>query len=105
MNWHSGSIVSLTVMFFLKIKCIFNFLFLIRRRMKNKRRQGAISEGRPAYLPQGQFAPRAVGSGYNPKIVNAHQEILVTRQQAFVRESGNKDAAVALRAMLRSEVG
>lgn len=76
--------------------------------MRNKkRRMGAINEGRPAYLPQGQFAPRAVGRGFsNPSIVNAHQEIIQNRQQVFVRQSsdGNAEAAVALRAMLRSSV-
>ena len=56
--------------------------------------------GRPAYLPQGQFAPRPVGRGFNnPSIVNAHQEILQGRQQAQ-----NSQAAVALKAMLRSTV-
>lgn len=78
-----------------------------RQRQKNKRkRMEAMKEGRPAYLPQGQFAPRAIGRGYNnPAIINAHQEILVQRTQAFVRASdgsGNAQAAVALRAMLRS---
>lgn len=76
--------------------------------MRNKKkRMGAINEGRPAYLPQGQFAPRAVGRGFsNPSIVNAHQEIIHGRQQAFVKPSGdgNAEAAVALRAMLRSSV-
>lgn len=83
--------------------------FFCRQRMKNKRRRmEAISERRPAHLPQGSFAPRAVGRGFsNPVITNAHQEILVSRTQAFVRASdgaGNAQAAVALRAMLRSSV-
>lgn len=73
---------------------------------RNKRRNGE-GQGRPAFLPQGQFAPRAVGRGVsNPTIVNAHQEILHGRQQAFVKQSDGKnaEAAVALRAMLRSSV-
>lgn len=67
-----------------------------------------VAEGRPAFLPQGQFAPRRVGRGFdNPTVTNAHQEILVNRTQNFVRATGSSDnnqAAVALRAMLRSSV-
>lgn len=75
--------------------------------MKNKKRRFGNEAGRPAFLPRGQFAPRAVGRGFhNPAIVNAHQEIIHARQQAFVREGadGNAEAAVALKAMLRSTV-
>ncbi len=77
-----------------------------RARMRRNKKRNAEGQGRPAYLPGGQFAPRAVGRGFsNPTIVNAHQEILLGRQQAFVKQSdGNAEAAVALRAMLRSSV-
>jgi len=87
-----------------------NFYFR-RRQQNNKRgRYGGVHEGRPAFLPQGQFAPRAVGRGYNnPSVRNAHQEIQQGRIQAFVRASNgaipqNNEAAAALRAMLRSSV-
>lgn len=72
-----------------------------RQRMRNKNRRFGGGEGsRPAHLPQGQFAPRAVGRGFsNPSITNAHQEILQGRQQAQ-----NTEAAIKLKAMLRSAV-
>ncbi len=72
-----------------------------RQRMRNKnKRFGGGRGSRPAFLPQGQFAPRPVGRGFsNPSIVNAHQEILQGRQQAQ-----NSQAAIALKAMLRSAV-
>ena len=81
--------------------------------MKNKKkRYGAVSEGRPSYLPQGQFAPRAVGGGYNPTINNARQAVYQSRVEAVRFRSTtsdgvvtqNTEAAVALRAMLRSSV-
>ncbi|XP_046442681.1 5'-3' exoribonuclease 2 homolog isoform X1 [Daphnia pulex] len=70
-----------------------------RQRMRNKnKRFGRGGGSRPAHLPQGQFAPRAVGRGFsNPSITNAHQEILQGRQQAQ-----NTEAAMKLKAMLRS---
>ena len=89
------------------------YLFYFRQRQKqNKQRRsfGGVDQGRPAYLPHGQFAPRAVGpNAANPSIKNAHQEIIQQRQQAFVRASGstvedNLDAAAKLRAMLRPAV-
>lgn len=73
-------------------------------------RAGAISEGRPSFLPQGQFAPRPVGREFsNPSVRNAHQEIQQGRTQAFIRATNgsipqNNEAAAALRAMLRSSV-
>ena len=75
--------------------------FHYRNRMRNKnKRFGGGSGSRPAFLPQGQFAPRPVGREFNnPAIVNAHQEILQGRQQAQ-----NSQAAIALKAMLRSAV-
>lgn len=64
-----------------------------------------MNRERAAYLPYGQFAPRPVGRNFsNPSITNAHQEILEGRKVAFNKGSGNAEAAVALRAMLRSSV-
>lgn len=71
-----------------------------RQRMRNKnRRFGGGGGSRPAFLPQGQFAPRPVGREFNnPSITNAHQEILQGRRN----QVQNTQAAIELRAMLRS---
>lgn len=70
--------------------------------MRNKnRRFGGGGGSRPAFLPQGQFAPRPVGREFNnPSITNAHQEILQGRRN----QVQNTQAAIELRAMLRSSV-
>jgi hypothetical protein len=74
---------------------------------ERNRRNNAADQGRLAYLPRGQFAPRAIG-GDNPVIRNAHAEVYQTRIDAMQYQAtssgANKDAAVALRAMLRSGV-
>jgi hypothetical protein len=72
---------------------------------ERNRRNNAADQGRLAYLPRGQFAPRAIG-GDNPVIRNAHAEVYQTRIDAmqYQATSSNKDAAVALKAMLRSGV-
>ena len=81
-----------------------------RQRQRNQKRRSGVSEAnRPAYLPQGQFAPRAIGGGNNP-IRNAHTEIQQSRIQALHYQqeraasstTRNVEAAVALKAMLRS---
>lgn len=92
-----------------KNKFIFTFFFRQRQKQNKRRSFGGVDQGRPAFLPSGQFAPRAVGRGYNnPSITNAHQEIQQHRQQAFVRARGsvpdNNEAAAKLRAMLKPAV-
>ena len=77
--------------------------------MKEKNRRSGVTESqRPAYLPQGQFAPRAVADGGGPAVRNAHHEIQQSRMDAkrfrADNNAGNDQAAKALRAMLRGEV-
>ena len=84
-----------------------------RQRMKNKNRRGGGSfrGGRPSFQMGGQFAPRAVGrGGYGGQqgIQNPRQELQQSRMAAVgfqaAASADNDDAAVALRAMLKSSV-
>ncbi|XP_077409346.1 5'-3' exoribonuclease 2 isoform X2 [Vanacampus margaritifer] len=71
-----------------------------KRRMKEKRQRMKREQQGPAYLTGGQFAPHALGRGYQPGGVDN------ARQQAYdMRMQSNRDAAQSLKAMIRNGGG
>ncbi|XP_077366688.1 5'-3' exoribonuclease 2 [Festucalex cinctus] len=71
-----------------------------KRRMKEKRQRMKREQQGPAYLTGGQFAPHALGRGYQPGAVDN------ARQQAYdMRMQSNRDAAQSLKAMMRNGSG
>lgn len=77
-----------------------------RRRDKEKKKRMRRNDGRPAWMPGGQFAPQPLGRGrgnsnFSP-VSNVRQEARDMRNQN-TPDRANADAASALRSMMKTD--
>ncbi|CAL8090206.1 unnamed protein product [Orchesella dallaii] len=74
---------------------------------KRRKQQDANCYNRPAFIPEGQFAPVVIGSNPSP-VQQARQEAYQMRVNGMYGSSdgrSNRDAAMALKSMLRESPG